>query len=718
VSQAKLLADFSQGYTIQLFLLGMKFGAFPFLRYVIVFILGILTGHFHPHYFRFILLLGVVAFLSYSLLITIQSFRKKSIKKPLFILPFYLILFSAGYINVTLANLANHPDSLLGKEEIIKAYSVIISDTPAEKNKSYRVVAKVQQIWNGNKWENAKGKVAIYFSKEGYQEITYGQHLIIDGGPSALAGPSNPNEFDYRQFLSFQQIFHQHFVRAGEYEIVEGNSGNLIYKYAISLREYLSKELEYHLDDPKIFGVANALLLGQKDHLDFETTSAYSAAGAMHVLAVSGLHVGILYLMLTYFLKGLKKKKWGKWTLALLSLFFLWSFAMLTGLSPSVLRAATMFSFIVVSDAVGLRKNIYNTLAASAFLLLMIDPYLIMSVGFQLSYLAVIGIVSLQPLIYQVFKPQNKLTKWAWEITAVSVAAQIATFPLGLLYFHQFPSYFIFSNLFVIPLAAAVLYSGFFFFISIGLSLLLPFEWMILLLSKILHYSIWISFKIVSFVEKLPQSTISEVYITILETWLIFTIIFGIYIFLDRKKYIGYVITSISIIALFVSFTYRDIEDKKVNRLTVYHISGTSALAIQQGKQGKVFAEESIIDDPSRYQFHIRPSHLRAGFVPEKIAWKSSPLSQGNCILELGSKKLLILEQPSTFEPDEAYFDWVLVRRFDRKSMVLLANINTNQIILDGTTSVYQQKWLEKEWKNDEIRIHIPYRDNAFEEKF
>ena len=201
--------------------------------------------------------------------------------------------------------------------------------------------------------------------------------------------------------------------------------------------------------------VASALLLGYRENLDKELVKSYASAGAMHVLAVSGLHVGILYLLLTRifsFLKKVKKVKNGKFILTILIVSFLWFYAIMTGLSASVMRATTMFSFIVIGNELLNRKtSIYNTLAVSAIILMIINPFIVYQVGFQLSYVAVVGIVYLQPKLNRLFYSRYKLVRGVWAITCVSLAAQIATFPLSLHYFHQFSTYFFISNLIVIP---------------------------------------------------------------------------------------------------------------------------------------------------------------------------------------------------------------------------------------------------------------------------
>lgn len=144
----------------------------------------------------------------------------------------------------------------------------------------------------------------------------------------------------------------------------------------------------------------------------------------------------------------------------LILLLCLWSYAFITSLSPSVMRAVTMFSFIAIANVMQRQTNIYNTLAASAFLLLILEPNMVFEVGFQLSYLAVLGIVSIYPIVYPLFVFKSKWTDTLWQLNCVSIAALIATFPLGIFYFHQFPNYFLVANILVLPLIPFIIYFG------------------------------------------------------------------------------------------------------------------------------------------------------------------------------------------------------------------------------------------------------------------
>ncbi|TVQ76014.1 MAG: ComEC/Rec2 family competence protein [Flavobacteriales bacterium] len=246
-----------------------------------------------------------------------------------------------------------------------------------------------------------------------------------------------------------------------------------------------------------------ALVLGDRSDLDPQLRQQYANAGVVHILAVSGLHVGVLYLLISLiFQKLLSGRAWR--FQAFITLAVLWSYALMTGLSPSVWRAATMFSLLSVGVQLGRITNIYSTLAASAFILLILDASLLFSPGFQLSYAAVFGIVRYQPIIAEWWEPKTKWINYAWQIASVSLAAQIVTMPFTLVYFGQFPTYFLLANLLILPLLSIIMI-GSIIALLVGSLIQLPF-WALYPLD-LLYF--WENF-VVKTINQLPYASITH----------------------------------------------------------------------------------------------------------------------------------------------------------------------------------------------------------------
>jgi competence protein ComEC len=408
------------------------------------------------------------------------------------------------------------------------------------------------------------------------------------------------------------------------------------------------------------------------------------------------LHVSILYLVILFFLKPIQSKPWSRWGIAIISVLILWFYAFITGLSPSVLRAVTMFTFIAVARPFGRRSNIYNTLAASAFFLLLYNPYLIMSVGFQLSYIAVIGIVYLQRPIYNLWSPENRIIDWVWQITCVSIAAQIATFALGLLYFHQFPVYFLFSNLFVIPGSFVVLLLG---------VLLLVIDW-ITPVATIVGYLLDISIKILNgsvfLVEDLPYSLINNVYLTTVQCWLLIGIIFAIIFLLEKKSFQFAVITILTGVLFSLQSWLHFDEEVNTNRLIVYKVPGHSAIDLIENGQSVFLADSALRINEERIRFHIRPNRLFCGV--SEVRTESSGIHQYDGFLYFvwNKKKILWIKDKKAVLPKNITSDYLIIAN-NSISIRQLKDLKFEKLILDSSNAKWYEDRLAREWNSSNL---------------
>ena len=239
-----------------------------------------------------------------------------------------------------------------------------------------------------------KGKLLIYLEKS-IDSLKYGDRILISSRPNQITPPSNPYQFNYKKYLNVRNITHQVYVSSLDFIQVEGEWGNDFVKSINTFRNELANILSQSELNSNQLSVCTALLLGDKSEMSQELTQTFSESGMIHVLAVSGLHVGIIFLLINKLLVFMNRTQLLKLLKVFIVLISLWFYAFITSLSPSVMRAATMFSFIAVANVMQRQTNIYITLAASAFLLLIIEPSMIFELGFQLSYLAVLGIVSI-----------------------------------------------------------------------------------------------------------------------------------------------------------------------------------------------------------------------------------------------------------------------------------------------------------------------------------
>lgn len=468
----------------------MRFADFPFLRYLPFVLAGIFLGQsrWSPDFPTLAIIL-FLTWLSYLLIVSVLEKRKSTYQPGVLA---YLALIFFGALLVKNKQYQSESSSAILHAE---SYLAEVTMYDQQKPNSFENLLEVKSVLFEGMWKDTQGKILVYHQNE--KPLKPGQILLVDKKPEEIASPRNPHEFDYKQYLARQGIQFRQFV-GKDVHVLDSVSKKGFNYFLVHLRHDIGEMLKSKIPDENSAQIALALLLGQKKELDPTVREAYTQAGVMHILAVSGLHVGIIYALFMLILKPLRLKK----DRAKLYLFFvvlvIWLYAFLTGLSPSVVRAATMFSLLTLGQMRERPPSIYNVLAFSAILMITFNPDVIYEVGFQLSYLAVLGIVMIQPLILNLWLPKNKLSEYIWQLISVSLAAQLVTFPLSTYYFHVFPTYFLLGNLLILPLA--------FIIMQVGVPLMI-FGWIPVVgdvLGWILSWLIWLQNWIAEFIRLIP----------------------------------------------------------------------------------------------------------------------------------------------------------------------------------------------------------------------
>jgi len=471
-------------------------------------------------------------------------------------------------------------------------YFVQLLEVPVEKKKSYKVEVEVVRIADGQILQQTKGRAIVYLQKDSSASVLQpGEIIQVNSNFQPLQKPTNPGQFDYGGYLRNRGIHRTAYVRKDNW--FKKGQGEADFMGPIrQLRATLLQLLNTGDLSGEEGQIASALLLGYKEDLDPELRQAFVEAGAMHVLAVSGLHVGIVFMALSFLLKWIERFPNGKVIKVFLIVGLIWFYALLTGSSPSVIRASVMFSMIGLAGVFQRQANIYNTLAASAFVMLMFDPSLLFEVGFQLSYSAVLGIVAIYPklrgLLFSRFWLLNKM----WDLTAVSIAAQLGTLPLSLYYFHQMPVYSFLSNLIVIPAAFIV--------ISIG-GIYLVFFWikpLALVLAKILWAALWLTNSSMKWIGDLPASVIEFPNVGFLETLLLYGLIICVLVSIIHRNRSSLTVGLICSALLLCTFIMKDIEAGSQQKLIIFDQRNGMLIAQVDGMNMTVHADSIALHDP------------------------------------------------------------------------------------------------------------------------
>lgn len=474
---------------------------------------------------------------------------------------------------------------------------------------SIRAMANVEYIAYKGSNKTINEDVLIYFSISDSlaQKLKYGNCIALKCKFNSIPTPKNPAQFNYANYLAKKSIFRSAYISPENWIYLSSNANPIISR-AFDLRENLTRLFAKGGLSERNLAVATALTSGYKALLDSETQRTFSTTGAMHILAVSGLHVGVIFIVFSSILFFFDRIRNGKFFKAIALIAMLWAFAAFTGLSPSVLRATLMFSLVIVGKSLSRNSNIYNTLASSAFVLLTANPMFITEVGFQLSYLAVLSIVFFYPHIYKLIYVRNKYFDKVWALLAVSTAAQLGTLPLTLFYFNQFPNYFLVTNLFAIPLATLIIY------FSMLLIVVSPIPFMIKIVGWLLNGVIELLNLSIGFVDSLPFSSTTGINIGVLQLILLFIAVIFLGIFFESKR--GKVLALVlgCILVTFTIKTANNIELKDKSEIAVFSVKGKTLIGILQKGHLSILSNDSLPINPLKvYSDAISGYHRIAG---------------------------------------------------------------------------------------------------------
>jgi competence protein ComEC len=450
-----------------------------------------------------------------------------------------------------------------------------------------------------------------------------GDLMIIKCTPVEISNRGNPYEFDYRFYMENQGIRFYAFTSSSD--IIKHSipaHRKLIHRALIIREKIIGMYKERGITGERLALVA-AITLGQKNMLDQEQKQNFIKAGVMHIMAVSGLHAVILSLFVFNLLFFMKRRF--NILRILITILILWSFAFVTGLTPSVLRATLMFSFLQAGNLMQRRVNGINSVLASAFVLILIKPSVIFDAGFLLSYSAVIYIICFYQDFYLKLQFKNWLTDKIWQSAVVTIVAQAGTLPLTIMLFNRFPSYFILTNIIIVPLSSLLIIIG----------CLVPMTFPVHFLSQffalILNYLTGLTELLTEKASSLPWSTIENIGMTTVECILLTLTIF-LFSYFILKKHSFSIIYPISAMFLFVfSGTVTEISTRTRNEVIVYNSPGSSTIGIKTGKILNLYSDTSL----------VRPEVLRhCATLGLKI--KTNSLSNNMYCIEAGKKKLLI----------------------------------------------------------------------------
>lgn len=667
----------------------MKASNYPITKILFPFILGIFCAYL-CHYFQKNQLLWFILTINFWLfsLLCLQIKRYKLHWIRDLALTIGFIFAGISCTNFHLRPLTQQEQKMLAETHY---WRVRIVDFPVIREKSVKIVTEILDE-HYTKHRDLHGKGLLYLERcERTELLAYGDILFVAADLSEFSPPTNPDAFNNQQYMRRKGILFSSYVSDPSWQKVGHRNPN-IFK---SLSRQWQKRLATIFDCAGMSGAENeiikAILLGDDDTMEPELRASYASAGVSHILCVSGMHVGIIFMIINFLLKPLDYSTRSKKYKSAFILTIIWLYAGITGMSPSVTRSATMFSFVTIGSLIQRNTNIFHSLFASLFILLVYNPLLLFEVGFQFSYLAVFGIVLFQPRIVAIYHCKTRIGQYFWEMAAVSIAAQLSTFPLSIHYFGQFPNYFLLSNLSVMSLSFIVMVTG----IILLVFSFVPFltTW----LSKLLTLEIKLMNGIIVGIQRLPGAVTHNIDYSMLQVLLLYSTLFLFLIAITRRKR-AYFWASYAMISLF-SFTFclRKIILLQQQETLVYDIRKATAIYVGWQQQGILFSDTIQSNTDQLYNYaignHARRQHAKTVIVPLDTAHYEAPFAfkQGHFLQANGKSFYLLNRKERLYAIENPILVDVLFLRNNpsQKPEEVAKAIYFQSVIADGSNSRY-----------------------------
>lgn len=606
-----------------------------------------------------------------------------------------MLLIAAGAALTWLNDIRNNKNwfgNYSGKGDYVL---VTIEEPLVEKANSYKALARINYSCQQGRLLPIAGKAILYFKKDNLVPLAgYGTRLIIAHSLDEIKNSGNPGGFDFKRYSLFGGITHQAYISEQDAGVLPQKEESSFWNFIYASRSAIITILRRYITGGPELGLAEALLIGYKDDLDKNLVQSYTNTGVVHVIAISGLHLGLIYGLLLFFTKPLKRKHFSGLRF-LVVVASLWLFAFLAGAQPSVLRSAVMFTAIAFSQVLNRKSSIYNTLAMSAFVLLCYNPYWLWDVGFQLSYAAVLSIVIFYRSVYNWVYFQNKGVDAVWKLVAISLAAQILTLPVSLYHFHQFPFLFLFANLLAVPLSSLILYAE---IALCGLSFIPPVAQglgsittiMIRLLNSnvenldAVSFAVWDGFSI-----------------SVLQTILLYGVIAGGSLWLLYKSRKAVLLLAVCLFLFTGLRTFSFIKAGNQKKLIVYNVPRHSAIDLIGGRKYTFIGDDALLQNDFLRNFHLQPSR-----VLHRIS-ADATITGTSKTFTFYNRKIVIID--TTVQLLNTAFkekiDVLILSKNPKLYIKDLANAFTiNQLVLDSSVP----DWKAKLWQNDADSLHLP----------
>lgn len=513
------------------------------------------------------------------------------------------------------------------------------------------------------------GKVLLnVYTDTLHKKFQIDDELVLHTSLHAIKQPLNPHQFNYADYLRDLGIYHQIYLNAQPY-FMPKNPSVTIYGLAGSFRNTIISKLREANFGKEELPIIQALLLGQRNDISTATYNSYKNAGAVHILALSGLHIGIILVLLQFLLGPMDRMPHGKTLKLVVIVVLLWIFALMAGLSASIVRSVTMFSFVAYAMYLNRPANTFNILALSMFfILLLFDPALLFQVGFQMSYAAVFAIVWIYPLLQKFWSPKNWLLQRGWQLLSVSIAAQLGVLPISLFYFHQFPGLFFVSNLLVLPFLGIVLGAGI-LVIVLALFNMLPH-----FLASFYNFLIYGMNAVIGWVARQEVFIFDSVSFDAPKLVLSYVVIVSTVLICSKITYKRVMILLVGIMGFQIWNLYTLYQTRQKEEFLVAHQNRNTVLFHQKGNRLNILAVNGFLAKKLTTDYSIAEHIDTIVYRPIKNSYR------------LNGKKVFIMDGLGVYPPMDARPDYVVLTQSPKIHLVrFIDSVKPKAIIADGS---------------------------------
>jgi len=669
----------------------------PLLRPLVALSVGIVACY-HLKLQTFTLLFAFATTLILAILFALLSKYFKYKYNWLRGLIFYLIFICIGSLLVFIKNENNNATSLNNLTTTPKNVLLTLQEPITVKEKSFKTIARANAIFINNQWQPVSGNVLLYFKKQdSLPQLQYGSQIIVTAALQNIGNSGNPGTFNYREYCLFQGIVKQAFLNKKDYINLNQQKTFFLNKWIFFARDKMLNALRNNISGNNELSLAEALLIGYRDDLDRDLVKAYSNTGVVHIIAISGMHLGMIYGLLLLLFKPFRKKSITKIIKPIVIVLVLWGFSFIAGAAPSILRSAVMFSFIAVGESFGKRSNIYNNLAASAFVIILFNPFSLWDVGFQLSYAAVLSIVLFSKHINNWFYFKNKLLKGFWSLNAVTLSAQILTLPFVLYHFHQFPVLFLITNLVAVPLSGFILYSEL---------IILFFVWW----PAAAHFIGLITEKLITLlnnfiqhVNNFPFVVWPNLQINIMQAIVLFLLLAFMAAWLLNKK-TNMLLSGLLTASIFFGIRCFDfIKREQQQKIIVYNVPQHKAIDIISGRNYEFVGDSILQEDGFLRNFHLQPSRIKHRITAVNNI--TTAIVQPS-LIQINNKSFLLITDKTSFNniQQKIKVNAVIISGNPKLYLNnLMKYIDCEIIVADATNPL----WKIGKWKKDAEQLHL-----------